>query len=141
MFRPFLVVTLVLLSGCVGLQPPRGSESTREYLQTSEVPYQEAYRIIAKQVRACYRVIGVFGNGYDVQADLDSAARLGRIEVYHVGLSGASKSEDSMMSRTVTVVATETGSSIRTEGMTPRYVYTTHQAIHGWLNGRDGCNP
>jgi hypothetical protein len=74
----------------------------------TSLPYLDAYRVIAKQMRACYRVIGLFGNGYDIQADLDTAHKAGTVELYHVALGGAvSKPEDSMFSRTVTVTAGE----------------------------------
>lgn len=133
------VLALVILSGCASLPP--GAEEQREFTQTTSLPYQDAYRIIAKQMRAWHRVIGLFGNGYDIQADLDSASRTGRVELYHVGLTGSSKPEDSMVSRTVTVSAAVNGSTITTVGTTPRFVYMNHRAIMAWLAGSDSCAP
>lgn len=92
-------------------------------------------------MRACYRVIGVFGNGYDVQADADSALKTATVELYPVGLTGTQKPEDSMFSRVVQIRSTESGSVIETSGQTPRYVYATHVAISGWLAGATSCNP
>lgn len=131
----------VILGGCATIELPSGQESTREFIQETSLPYKEAYQIIAKQMRACYRVIGLFGNGYDVQADLDSGERIGRVELYHVGLSGASKPEDSMFSRTVTVKARDNGSTVVTTGITPKYVYMNHLAVASWLAGSDTCAP
>lgn len=137
----FLLVPLIAFAGCASVQLPPGAEEQREFTQTTSLSYQDAFRIIAKQMRACYRVIGVFGNGYDIQADLDSVARLGRVELYHVGLAGTSKPEDSMFSRTVTVAGNGSGALIKTVGSTPSYVYINHRAITAWLLGSDSCAP
>lgn len=134
-----ILLSLAVLSGCAWVSPPPGQENQTTFVQETPVPYKEAYTLLAKQIRACYRVIGVFGNGYDVQADLDSANQSGRIEVYHVGLSGASKPDDSSFSRTVTVGARQGGSTITTTGTTPAVAYTTHLAVAGWLKGNDSC--
>ena len=131
----------VSLGGCATIELPMGQESKREFVQETTLPYKDAYQIIAKQMRACYRVIGLFGNGYDVQADLDAAERIGRVELYHVGLSGTSKPEDSMFSRTVTVKARDNGSVVVTTGTTPKYVYVNHLAVASWLAGSDSCGP
>ena len=110
MIHPRIVVHVVFvlsLVGCANIEMPPGQEDKQEFVQETTLPYREAYQIIAKQMRACYRVIGVFGNGYDIQADLDTADRSGRVEFYHVGITGASKPEDSIFSRTVTIKANE----------------------------------
>ncbi len=132
---------LLALTGCAGIQPPQGQENQRTFVRTTDKPYREAYRIIAKQMRACYRVIGVFGNGYDVQADLDTENKTGTIELYYIGLTGAEKPEDSMVSRTVVVTGTPTGSTITTTGTTPKFVYLTHMTIPSWLDGVESCGP
>ena len=128
---------VVALAGCVTVPPE--AEKQREFVQTTAMPYQDAYRLIAKKMRACYRVIGVFGNGYDVQADLDTVSRSGRFELYHVGLTGSSKPEDSMFSRTVTVSENGSITEVKTTGTTPRYVYINHRAIASWLAGGETC--
>jgi hypothetical protein len=133
-----LALTLV---GCATVQIPLGQESERTFVRDTSKPYQEVYRVVAKQMRACYRVLGVFGNGYDIQADLDSSAKTGTIELYPVGLTGAQKPEDSIFSRTVLITATATGATIKTTGTTPKYVYLTHMTIPTWLNGIDSCAP
>ena len=105
---------LLVLSGCAVIKVPSGQENTRTWNWETTVDYQDAYRIVAKQMRACYRVIGFFGNGYDIQADLDTSNRRGTVELYSVGLFGAEKPEDSIVSRTVTIIGTEKGSRITT---------------------------
>lgn len=129
----------VILGGCATIELPPGQESQREFSQETTLPYKDAYQIIAKQMRACYRVIGLFGNGYDVQADLDTAERIGRVELYHVGLTGSSKPEDSMISRTVTVKGRDNGSTVVTTGTSPKFVYGNHLAVASWLAGSDSC--
>lgn len=142
MKRVSVLLFVVALSGCAGIQIPAGQENQRTFIQESDKPYQETYRTIAKQMRACYRVIGAFGNGYDIQADLDTANKRGTVELYYVGLTGAQKPEDSIFSRTVTVMELpKGGSQITTTGTTPKYVYLTHKTIPTWLNGVDSCAP
>lgn len=137
--RTFTLGLALLLGGCATIELPPGQENNREFIQETTLPYKDAYQIIAKQMRACHRVIGVFGNGYDVQADLDTAGRIGRVELYHVGLTGASKPEDSMFSRTVTVKGHDNGSTVVTTGTTPRFVYVNHLKVASWLAGSDSC--
>ncbi len=141
MDRIIFLLTISFLSGCAGIQIPPGQENERTFSQESNKHYQDAYRIIAKQMRACYRVIGLFGNGYDVQADLDTANKRGTVELYYVGLTGAQKPEDSIFSRTVTISDALNGSVISSTGTTPKYVYLMHKTIPTWLNGIDSCGP
>ena len=136
-----IALTAVFLCGCAAIPLPPDSELTGTYTQVVNQPYQEAYRTVAKQMRACYRAIGVFGNGYDVQADLDAVNRTGRIEVYYVGLTGAQKPEESRFSRTVLVEAQSEGSRITTSGTDPKIAYLTHRTIPTWLRGIDSCAP
>jgi hypothetical protein len=137
----FLSVICVL-SGCAGIKPPPGLENERSFTQESTKPYIEAYRIIATQMRTCYRAIGLFGNGYEVQSDLDTAKETGTVELYYVGLTGTqSKAEESAFSRTVTISAAPNGSVITTKGTTPSYVYLTHKSMPGWLDGKVSCDP
>lgn len=137
----FFAFFCTFLTGCAGIQMPPGQENTRTFTQESNKSYQEAYRLISKQMRACYRAIGLFGNGYDIQADLDAENKRGTVEVYYVGLTGAQKPEDSIFSRTVTISEAPNGSIITTTGTTPNYVYLTHKTIPTWLAGVDSCGP
>ena len=139
--RAILLSLIWTFSGCVGVEIPAGSENERSFTQYSAKPYLEAYRIIAKQMRACYRAIGLFGNGYDVQADLDTANKTGTVELYYVGLKGAEKPEESTFGRTVTISDAPNGSVITTRGTTPKYVYLTHKTIPVWLDGMVSCVP
>jgi hypothetical protein len=139
-----ILTTIVLsmsLYGCAHIELPAGKENHKEFVQSTKRPYKETYQIIAKQMRACYRVIGIFGNGYDIQADLDTANSSGRVELYHVGLTGASNPEDSIFSRTVNIKADGNGSFVTTTGTTPKYVYLNHLSIESWLAGNDTCGP
>jgi hypothetical protein len=140
-YRLLLLLAAIALVGCASTPPPAGQEGQRAYTQQSAMPYQEAYRIIAKQMRACYRSIGPFGNGYDIQADMDTAAKTASVELYPVGLTGAEKPEDSQFSRTVSIKASGTGSLIETTGQTPKWVYMNHRAVTGWLAGDSVCRP
>ncbi len=136
-----LLVLSVSLTGCATVQLPPGSEESRTFVQEDPMAYQDAYRIVAKQFRACYRAIGLLGNGYDVQADLDTQANKGTVELYSVSLSGAEKPEDSIFSRSVTIEQNGSGSRITTQGTTPTYVYMTHITIQSWLKGAASCAP
>jgi len=129
------------LAACAQVPVPTEQASQKTFTRSSTLGYQDAYRVIAKQLRACYRAIGLFGNGYDIQADLDTHAKTGTVELYPVGLTGAQKAEASIFSRTVTIVQTESGSRITTTGTTPQYVYQTHMTIPAWLEGADTCSP
>jgi hypothetical protein len=135
------MILAAVVAGCATVEMPQGKEEVREFTQETKVPYVAAYQLIAKQMRACYRVIGVFGNGYDIQADLDSASKTGHIELYHVGLTGASKPEDSSISRTVTVKEHDGGAIITINGTNPKFVYMNHLAIKNWLSGGETCGP
>src|SRR4030095_4442097 len=78
-----LMSVMCVLSGCAGIQPPPGLKNERSFTQESTKPYDEAYKIIAKQMRTCYRAIGLFGNGYEVQSDLDTIKETGTVELYY----------------------------------------------------------
>lgn len=132
---------VVALAGCATIQMPPGSEETKTFSQESDKPYKEAFLIISKQMKACYRVIGLLGNGFDIQDTLDTAEKYGTIDLYPVGLSGAESPSESMFGRTVRVEQNSSGSKITTSGTTPNYVYRTHVTITGWLKGSSGCAP
>jgi hypothetical protein len=136
-----ITLTAAVLGACSTTPMPPGQETSREFTQVSSVPYKDAYRIIAKQMRACFRIIGIYGNGYDVHADLDANERVGRVELYYVGLAGAgaSKPEDSMFSRTIVIKAQDKGSVITVTGTTPQYVYRNSRSITAWLAGNENC--
>lgn len=132
----FLAATL---TACAGVTPPPGQETRTEFTQESATPYRDAYRVVAKMMRSCHRVIGLLGNGYEVMSDLDSEAGQGTVELYHVGLTGASTPEDSIYSRTVTIRENGAGSTITTTGTTPKHVYGTHLDVTAWLDGNLAC--
>lgn len=140
-FATLLAISISMLSGCASVQIPPEQINQKTFTQESTKSYQESYRLIAKQMRACYKYIGLLGNGYDVQADLDSANKMGSVEVYYVGLTGAQKPEDSIFSRTVKITEAPNGSLITVTGTTPSYVYQTYRTIPKWLDGIDSCAP
>jgi hypothetical protein len=134
-------IAAIALVACTTAPMPPEDQLTGTYVQSVAQPYQDVYRTIAKQMRACYRALGLFGNGYEVQADLDSVAQRGRIEVYYIGLTGAQKPEDSKFSRTVLVERDGTGSKVTTTGTDAKVAYLTHATIPTWLRGIDSCAP
>jgi len=129
------------LVACVSVRAPPGQENQTVFVRESEVPYIEAYRQIAKGMRACYRALGPLGNGNDLQADLDASSKSGTIEIYQVGLTGPVLPEKSQWSRTVVVSQSGTGSKITTSGTSANNVYRTHLLIPKWLDGVDTCRP
>lgn len=134
-----LALAAAALGGCASLPPEL--EGRRSFTQESALPYQQAYRIIARQMRACHRYIGLLGNGYDVQADLDGETRTGTVAVYPVGLAGTLKPEEWAFSQSVTIAAAPAGSLITVSGTTPAHVYRTHRKIPLWLGGAEACAP
>lgn len=138
---PIYIIAALAISGCASVTPPPGQEDSTTFTQESSIGYKEAYRLIAKQMRGCYRVIGLFGHGYEVQNELDTEQKEGRIEIYYTGAFGAEKFEDSIYSRIVTVKEKGQGSTITTTGMRTKYAYVNHQAIKGWLRGNENCAP
>ena len=136
-----IAIFAVLIGGCSTIQLPPGEEQSTTFIQRSDVEYKTAYRIISKQMRACYVAIGLFGNGYDLTSDLDTDARIGLIEYFSIGLSGTAKFEDSMFSRKVYVTEEGTGSSVKVVGNHPTVAYMNHLAIKGWLSGNTLCKP
>ena len=132
------IAVLLSLSACAASLPP-GQENTRTFSQHTPIPYRDVYRLVAKQMRFCYRTRSALGNGYDIQADLDSETKTGRIELYSVSLSKVDMPSDSVFSRTVEIKGEPTGSTIIVTGTTPKYVYLTHRSISIWLGGDQRC--
>ena len=132
------MLTITFLTGCVSVQIPPEQINQKTFTQESEKSYKDAYRIIAKQVRACYALMGPFG-GYQVQADLDTVTKSGTVELYKVGIKGAQKPEDSTVYRMVTINDAPNGSLISVTGTTPKVVYLTHRTIPNWLKGNESC--
>lgn len=113
----------------------------RSFTRESSVPLVEAHGIIAKQMRACYAVGGLFGNGYQVHEQLDSAAGRALVEVYAVGAGKTSSGEETRFARLVQLEAIDGGTRITSSGTIPRYAYATHNAVGSWLDGNTRCNP
>ena len=133
------VVLATLMTGCASVPMPPGQENTKEFTQTTSLDYRQAYETIEQQGRACFRSIGVLGNGYDVRGELDTARRSGLVEFFSIGLKGPEKPQESSLGRTVTIQANGAGSRITTTGTTPRHAYDTHLIITDWLRGDRLC--
>ncbi|WP_290697438.1 hypothetical protein [Amphritea sp.] len=136
-----VLLTTTILSACTPVKPPVGMENDKAFSQEADISYKQAFRIISKQMKACYAGKGLFGNGYDVYSEIDSHAKEARVEVYYVGFAGAEKPEDSMFSRTVTIKQRDHKTLITTTGTTPDYIYLTHATIPTWLRGKTTCSP
>lgn len=137
----FVGFIYLILVNCTGVRLPPGMENQHSFTQYSDKHYVDIYRIISKQMRACYEVRGIFGNGFVVQSDLDSSRAMGIIELYPVGLSGAESASDSIFSKKIIVSKTKDGTKIITMGTTPSYVYSTHKTISNWIKGISTCSP
>lgn len=134
MIRVAIVALAITLAGCASTGAAPGTPVVRD--QVAEVEYRDAYRTISRQFEACYRVRGVFGNGFDVHADLDTERQMGRVELFAIGLGGT---KGSNVSRIVTVVGDGPRSRVLTSGASVRYVERTHEAIGRWLTGDHRC--
>lgn len=132
MIRTTVAALAMFLAGCAST----GGPAPGPLEQVVDVGYQDAYRTIARQFEACYRVRGIFGNGYDVLADLDPTTQMGRVEVFSIGLTGA---RDSKLDRVVTVLGDGPRSRILTTGASAAWVERTHEAIGRWLAGDRRC--
>lgn len=138
---PTLVTALVSITACSPVKPPAGMEEETTFRQEVDADYKQAFRVISKQMKSCYAVKGVLGNGYDIYSEIDSHVKEARVELYSVGLSGAESPEDSIFSRTVIIKGQTPKTLITTTGTTPDYVYLTHATIPTWLKGKTTCSP
>lgn len=139
-----LLMALVMgLAGCASSPSlPPELEGKKSFEQTSTLPYQEAYRVISRQMRLCFEKVGAGGkNGYEVVSNIDASGRQATINaIYHSIFSG-SNPESSSLSRKVTLTPDGTGSTIVTSGGQPKKAYETHLSIRSWLSGIQSCNP
>lgn len=131
----------IILSACATIQIPEDLKGQDSFIQKTNIDYKTTYRIITKQMTACNRVIGFFGNGYDVYNEIDTSKNHAVVELFPISLGGASKPEESMFSRKVTIEKADSGSLITTSGTTPKYTYMTHSQITNWIEGNTTCSP
>lgn len=138
MKRIFFLLAMTLLSGCVSLPP--GEEHQHTFVQKSDMPYRQAYGIIAIRMRACYQIVGLFGNGYGVHSHMDVAEKRGTIVVYPLGLLGSrGQPSHSLIGRTITVSKSASGSRIVITGTSPLVAYENYLMIPKWLAGNTSC--
>jgi hypothetical protein len=140
--KPLAMALLIGLSGCASSSLPPELEGKKSFEQTSTLPYQEAYRIISRQMRVCFEKVGAGGkNGYDVVSNIDAGGRQATINAIFYSVFSGSNPENSSLSRKVTLTPDGTGSTIVTSGGQPRNAYETHLSIRSWLSGTQTCNP
>lgn len=133
-----LLLAMTLLCGCVSLPP--GEEHQHTFIQKSDMPYRQAYGIIAIRMRVCYQIVGLFGNGYGVDSHMDVAEKRGTIVVYPLGLLGSrGQPSDSLIGRTITVSQSASGSRIVITGTSPLVAYENYLMIPKWLAGNTSC--
>lgn len=125
---------LLLLLACV---PTAALAGQVEAAVEAPVAYVDAYRTIARQFEACYRARGIWGNGFDVLADLDTTEQVGRVELFKIGMSG---SKPSKVARVVTITPAGEGARVQIAGHSEKYVHITASAISGWLGGSRSCS-
>jgi hypothetical protein len=137
-----LIAFVIGLAGCASSSLPPELEGKNSFEQTSPLPYQEAYRIISRQMRVCYQKVGAGGkNGYDIVSSIDAAGRRATINAFYYGLFSGPNPEESSLSRKVTLTPADSGSMIVTSGSHSKNVYETHLSIRSWLSGVETCNP
>jgi len=141
--KPLSLALLIGLAGCASSSSlPPELEGKRSFDQTSPLPYQEAYRIISRQMRVCFEKVGVGGkNGFEVVSSIDAAGRKATINALYHGLFSGSNPEEASQSRKVTLTPDGNGSTIVTSGPDSKNVYETHLSIRSWLSGVQTCNP
>jgi hypothetical protein len=140
--KPLSIALLIGLAGCASSSLPPELADKKSFEQTSTLPYQEAYRIISRQMRVCYEKVGVGGkNGFEVVSNIDAAGQKATINAFYYGLFSGSNPEDSSMSRKVTLTPDGSGSTIVTSGAHSKNVYETHLSIRSWLSGVQTCHP
>jgi len=140
--KPLAMTLVIGLAGCATSSLPPELEGRQSFDQTSTLPYQEAYRIISRQMRVCFEKVGAGGkNGYEVVSNIDATGRKATIDALYYGVFSGSNPQDSSLSRKVTLTPDGTGSMIVTSGARSKNVYDTHVSIRSWLSGIQTCNP
>ncbi len=140
--KPLAMALVIGLAGCTTSSLPPELEGRQSFEQTSTLPYQEAYRIISRQMRVCFEKVGAGGkNGYEVVSNIDATGRKATIDALYYSVFSGSNPQDSSLSRKVTLTPDGTGSTIVTSGAQSKNVYDTHVSIRSWLSGVQTCNP
>ena len=140
--KPLAMALLIGLAGCASSSLPPELDGKKSFEQTSTLSYQEAYRIISRQMRVCFEKVGAGGkNGYDVVSSIDAAGKKATIDALYQSIFSGSNPENSSLSRKVTLTPDGTGSTIVTSGANSKNVYETHVSIRSWLSGIQTCNP
>lgn len=139
--RRFLaLVPLACICACAGLpKPPPGLETDRSFTTVSAVSYQDAYRSVARRSTACFAQGGLSSINYSIQADLDAAAMVGRVELFPVGLLSAENKDSDRKSYVTTVAAKGEGSEVTTTGPSRSGAFTVHSINMQWVAGEASC--
>jgi len=135
-----MLFPLLTIAACAGLpKPPPGPETDRSFTTASTVPYQDAYRSVARRSSACFAQSGLRSINHSVQADLDTAAKVGRVELFPSGPLDTESSDANRKSYVTTVSANGTGSQITTTGPTRNGAFTVHSMNAQWVAGDPSC--
>ena|SRR5471032_1811507 len=134
-----LSISMSLL-GCAGMpKPPPGSENDRSFTTFSPVGYQDAFRSIARRSTACFGQSGIFSINYNVQADLDAVAKIGRVEVFPVGIYSGEDKDSDRKSYITTIKAKGDGSEIATNGPLRNTAYIVNMLNMQWASDEPSC--
>jgi hypothetical protein len=139
---PTLVLSISLaLTGCAGIpKPPPGSENDRTFTASTTVDYQDAFRSVARRSTACFGQTGFFTSmNYNVQSDLDAVAKIGRVEVFPVGVFSGEDKDSDRKSYITTIKATERGSEVTTTGPLRNTAYIVNLLSLQWISGKPDC--
>ena len=140
MRRLLALLSLTCLCACAGLpKPPPGPETERSFSTVSAVPYQDAYRSVARRSTACFAQSGLSSINYSIQADLDAAAKVGRVELFPVGLFSAENKDSDRKSYVTVVTAKGDGSEVTTTGPSRNGAFLVHSMNLQWVRGEASC--
>ncbi|MEZ6855007.1 hypothetical protein [Halodesulfovibrio aestuarii] len=137
----FCCFAVMLLTSCAPIHVPKELANQKEFSIETSMDYIHAYKIISRQMKACFRGIGLAGNGYEVESILNTEGHVGTIEIYYIGLSGADSSyKDSSYGRLVTINKHSDQTHITIQGTSTDWAYYTRNAIERWLQGGTTCS-
>ena len=130
-----------MAAGCASPpKPPPGSENNRSFTASTPVGYQDAYRSVARRSSACFGQGGIFSINHQVQADLDAVEKIGRVEVFPVGLYSATDKDSDRKSYVTTIKAKGDGAEVTTTGPVRNTAYIVNLLNMQWIAGVPACS-
>lgn len=134
-------ISMMTLMGCAGIpKPPPGSDNDRTFTTSSTMDYQEAFRSVARRSIACFGQSGFFSINHSVQSDLDAVAKIGRVEVFPVGVFSGENKDSDRKSYITTIKATKDGSEVTTTGPIRNTAYIVNLLSMQWVSGDPACS-